>query len=184
MGPALCRKRCLGTDDAGEPTWLHPALADAFLLDSPGLPIFGTEPLDGRVIPRLRGSRKILVLRVQGLEELLGHNGADRMQGVMTRQAFVDQPRHGPDRGRVTFGNLVLDDGMECRVGLDVRQIDSRRPVMSFRQLNSFLLVQREPRGGIGCELWIVGPHGVSLSKTANELTGRLRQAAVHGVHF
>jgi hypothetical protein len=63
------------------------------------------------------------------------------MLGVMTGQAFMGQASHGPDCGRVTFGNLVLDDDMEYRVGVEVGQLDSVCQVMAFREVNPFPFV-------------------------------------------
>src|SRR5207245_7350261 len=122
-------------------------------------PFVGGELLDGSVVACLRSVGKVLVRGMRSLKEVIGKHRPNGMQRVMTRKPLVDEPRHCANDGPHPFGDLVLHDGMEAGMGLEVRHLDSRRPVMRFSERDAFLLVECEPLRRFGLDFRIVVPH-------------------------
>jgi hypothetical protein len=65
---------------------------------------------------------------------------------------------------------------MEHGVELDVRKLDARGPVMRFRKLYSFLLVESEPLRRIGFDIWVRSASRTLLLAASAFLSGALER--------
>ena len=72
---------------------------------------------------------------------MLDENGANGVNGIMSRQTLARQACHRANNRLQTFSHLILDDGVKRRVSLRIRNFDASLPVIRFRELNSLLLV-------------------------------------------
>ena len=56
--------------------------------------------------------------------EVLNENPGDCVNAIMAREPLLSQARHRPHDGRMLHRDLILDDGVERRMCLDVGELD------------------------------------------------------------
>ena len=127
------------------------------------LPLVRGQPLNCRVVARLRSVAEIFVFAVHRFEEVLRDDRAYCVQCVVTRQTLLHEARHCAHNGLQPLSDLVLHDRMKGGMRLDVRERLARGTVMLLYEFDSKLLVEREPFCWSGLDFRVVVRHGASL---------------------